>query len=947
MDFNDVVTCYESDLARNLEAARVEGFAAGTSCPANLAEYTPASGTRQRKITTQWHPTFRLQTRVDESARRTTFVHDMNGNVLTKTILDTATSESRTWTYSYNSFGQMLTVDGPRTDVQDVTTYAYYNCTTGLQCGQVHTITNALGHVTTYNTYNAHGQPLTITDPNGVVTTLSYDPRQRVTARTVGSEQAIFDYWPTGLLKKTTMPDGSFLEYTYDDAHRLVEIEDSEGNRIVYTLDAMGNRTGEELYDPSNVLTQTRTRVFNTLNQLWKQIAAAGTANVTTSFAYDDNGNQTSIDAPLGRSTAQVYDELHRLSQVTDALSGVTEYDYNALDQLISVTDPRSKVTSYTYNALGDLVQQVSPDTGTTSSTFDAGGNLQVRTDARGKTATYSYDALNRVTQLAYPDQTISYQYDQGAYGLGRVTSVANASGSTSWTHTSQGRVASKTQAIGSVTKSVNYAYNSAGQLETLTPPSGIEVTYGYTNNQITSIRVDGILMIEDVLYEPFGPVRGWTWGNGSLAVRQHDLDGNLALIDSAGLSTYGYDDAMRITSIADVEDSSRSWTYGYDTLDRLAAASRSGLSQTFSYDAIGNRLSQGGTASSSYSVSTSSNRLTSVSGSLSRTYGYDNAGNVTSDGTTTFTYDDAGRMVSSTRASLTATYLYNPLGQRVKKSSGADATYFVYDEAGRLIGEYDSTGELIQEIVWMNDIPVLSIRWSSCGMAVFYIHTDHLNTPRRITKRSSPEIVWRWDSAPFGTTAVNEDPDANSSAFAFNLRFPGQYFDHETGLHYNYYRDYDPATGRYVQSDPLGIEDDLNTYAYVHSNPLKDVDPLGLGRATGLPEKHSGKICGSGWSFTLVPESYRGIVPFTSACRSHDRCYETCGMSRGECDRRFREDARKLCSSAHARLGTRLTGDCVRRANRMADVVEWLGEGPYRRAQAKCQCGSGSSGGQ
>lgn len=188
-DFKNQRTCYVYDLTRNLEMHRVEGFAAGISCPSNLATYTPTAGTRQRKISTQWHPTYRLPTQIDEPGKRTTFTHDANGNVLTKTELDTATSESRTWTYTYNSFGQVLTADGPRTDVSDVTTYTYYTCTTGFQCGQVETITNALGHVTTYNTYNAHGQPLTITDPNGVVTTLTYDLRQRLTSRTVGAEQ--------------------------------------------------------------------------------------------------------------------------------------------------------------------------------------------------------------------------------------------------------------------------------------------------------------------------------------------------------------------------------------------------------------------------------------------------------------------------------------------------------------------------------------------------------------------------------------------------------------------------------------------------------------------------------------------------------------------------------------------------------------------------------------
>ena len=136
----------------------------------------------------------------------------------------------------------MLTSDGPRTDVSDVTTYAYYSCTMGAQCGQVQTVTDAAGHVTTYNTYNAHGQPLTITDANGVVTTLAYDTRGRLTSRQVGAETATFSYWPTGLLKQVTLPDSSYLLYSYDAAHRLTQISDGLGNAIDYTLDAMGDR---------------------------------------------------------------------------------------------------------------------------------------------------------------------------------------------------------------------------------------------------------------------------------------------------------------------------------------------------------------------------------------------------------------------------------------------------------------------------------------------------------------------------------------------------------------------------------------------------------------------------------------------------------------------------------------------------------------------------------
>lgn len=829
-EFSGARTCYAHDLARNLGTVRVEGFASGVSCPANLATYTPIAGTRQRKITTQWHTTYRLPTQIDEPRKRTTYTHDANGNVLTRTVLDTTTNESRTWTYTYNSFGQVLTADGPRTDVSDLTTYTYYACTTGYQCGQVETITNALGHTTTYDSYNAHGQPLTITDPNGVVTTLTYDLRQRLTSRTVGSEVTSFEYWPTGLLKKVTMPDGSYLQYTYDAAHRLTDIIDAEGNRIHYTLDAMGNRTAEEAFDPSNALLTTRTRVFNALNQLWKEVGAAGTPSVTTTYGYDNNGNQTTIAAPLGRNSSNGYDELNRLTTLTDPASGVTQYGYNALDQLISVTDPRNKVTQYTYNALDDLKQQVSPDTGTSTSTYDSGGNLKTKTDARNKTGTYVYDALNRVTSLTYPDQTITYVYDAGSNPKGRLTSVTDNSGSTSWTYDAHGRVLSRTQAMSSVSKSLSYAYDQYGRLESLTLPSGNYVSYGYTDGKVTSVTLNGsTTILSNVLYQPFGPTTGWNWGNGTFSAREYDQDGKITDLESAGLRTYSYDDAFRITTIADADDPSLTQAYGYDLLDRLLNASGTTLNQSWTYDANGNRLTQGGSAPSTYSVSTTNNRVNSISGSLTRTYGYDAAGNTTSDGTATFTYDDAGRMVSASKSGATASYSLNALGQRVRKTIAGTHTYSVYGESGHLVGEYDNSGALIQETIWLGDVPIAVLNPNGSGVGAFYIHTDHLNTPRRISRPSDDAIVWRWDSDPFGTTVANEDPDGDSASFVYNLRFPGQYHDAETGLQYNYFRDYDPATGRYVQSDPIGLHGGFNTYAYVKSDPLALADPFGL----------------------------------------------------------------------------------------------------------------------
>ncbi len=751
-DFDGNLTQQTYDDTRGLELSRTEAY--------NTA--------RARTITTTWHTTYRLplsisiyagNTATGTPIKTTSFTYDSSGNQLTKTITDPASSTSRTWTYTYNSYGQVLMVDGPRTDVSDITTYTYYSCTTGYQCGQVNTITNAAGQITTFNTYNANGQPLTLTDANGVVTTLTYDVRQRLTSRQVGTETTSFAYYPTGLLQQVTLPDGSYLTYTYDAAHRLTQITDADGNKVVYTLDVMGNHTAENLYDPSNALARTHSHVFNSLNQLYKDLTATGTTAQTTVFGYDSNGNQTTISAPLTRNTTTTYDALNRVSQVTDPNNGITKYAYDVNDNLTSVIDPRTLTTSYTYNGLSDLTQQQSPDTGTTINTYDNGGNVKTSKDANNQTVTYNYDQLNRVIQAAYSDQTIAYTYDQNTNGKGHLTSITDASGSTSFTYTSMGRIATKTQITSGINKVVSYGYNSAGQLTGLTTPSGQSITYSYTHNKLTGITVNGTTLLNQVLYEPFGPIRQWTWGNGTLTARTYDQDYKLTQVSSATLNTYAFDDAFRITGNTDTSNSNLSWTYGYDTLDRLTSASQTGLSQTWTLDVNGNRLTQGGTASTTFTNATTSNKLNSINGALTRTYNYDADGHITGDGRT-FTYNAAGRMVTATNAGITTTYSYNALGQRVKKTNSTITNYFVYDEAGHLLGEYDQAGNLIQELVWLNDIPVATIRTDQSGgsVGVFYIHTDHLNAPAKITRPSDNAIIWRWDHDPYGNGAPNQD---------------------------------------------------------------------------------------------------------------------------------------------------------------------------------------------
>jgi len=177
---------------------------------------------------------------------------------------------------------------------------------------------------------------------------------------------------------------------------------------------------------------------------------------------------------------------------------------------------------------------------------------------------------------------------------------------------------------------------------------------------------------------------------------------------------------------------------------------------------------------------------------------------------------------------------VYNALGQLIEKSGNGGTTLLMYDEAGHLLGEYSSTGALVQETIWMGDIPVATLRPNGSAVAVYYVHTDHLGTPRKIRRPSDNALMWRWGPDTFGSVAP-------SGSLTYNLRFPGQYYLAESGLHYNYFRTYDPQTGRYLESDPIGLAaGSLSTYAYAAGNPIRFVDPTGLialpGDPSGLP---------------------------------------------------------------------------------------------------------------
>ena len=520
-----------------------------------------------------------------------------------------------------------------------------------------------------------------------------------------------------------TLPDGSFLSHGYDAAHRLTDLQDNLGNRIAYTLDAMGNRQQEQVFDPSSALAQTRSRVYSNLNRLFQEL---GATNQTTEYAYDDQGNVLTVKDPLNRVTTNQYDALNRLRQVTSPtpISAVTQYAYDGIDQLVSVTDPRSLVTGYAVDGLGNLNVQTSPDTGATTNTYDAAGNLLTQTDAKSQLTTYAYDVLNRVTLITFHDGSKqTYAYDQGPNGIGRLSSVTETNASMqvtsviAYTYDQHGRVLSETRTVNGVQYVLAYRYDAFGRLDQLTYPSARTVNYTFDAlgrvSAVTTTRPGDAsqTVISSVAYHPFGGVKAYTLGNGRVYTRGIDLDGRIASYTLGAQSfAIGYDAASRIEFINDVGNPSNTNTYGYDNLDRLTSAVLPTTPYAYSYDAVGNRTSRtAGSGSDTYTHSATSNRIASItpaSGPV-RNFVFDPNGSTSADGNNTYVYDVRGRMVEATSTIGVTSYQINALGQRIRKTNSQTDRVFHYDSSGRLIAETDPGGGLKRELLYLGDIPV------------------------------------------------------------------------------------------------------------------------------------------------------------------------------------------------------------------------------------------------
>lgn len=519
------------------------------------------------------------------------------------------------------------------------------------------------------------------------------------------------------------------------------------------------------------------------------------------------------------------------------------------------MTDPKNLNTDYGYNGFGDQVRLTSPDTGVSTFTYDSAGNRKTATDARGITQTYSYDALNRVTGVGYPTSSLdgAYTYDSvpavcaagETFTQGRLTLITDGSGSTQYCYDRFGNTVRKVQTTNGKVFTVRYGYTLAGQLSSLTYPDGAVVTY-QRDAQGRIARIDAKrggtggtneILLSQADYHAFGPVAGWTYGNGRTMSRPVDLDyRTVAVHDPApgGLSVgFEFDAVGNIEKLTSAGTANPLLTYDYDALNRLIRL-RDGPSgaaiESYTYDATGNRLSFANAAGSqSYVYPADSHRLAQAGPNSPRSY--DLSGNSIQIGDKSFGYNDAGRSSTLTQGSnLLQTYAYNGRGEQVRQYGGTSDRHFVHVGIGQWLGEYGASGEAVRQVIWMDDLPIGL--WSAEGVqqTLRYVEPDHLGTPRVVLDPVRNLAVWAWDlkGESFGNGQPNDDADSDGIRFVFDMRFPGQRYDDVSGLNQNYFRDYDSSVGRYATADPKGQFGDMALYAYAASRPNLYIDPDG-----------------------------------------------------------------------------------------------------------------------
>ncbi len=733
----------------------------------------------------------------------------------------------------------------------------------------------------THITYDAQGHPQRLTRPDGSKMSVRSDPAGRLIGlidqdgnridRTLDSESRLlttrlhssalnapldastaYQYDARNRLTQQTDPAGAVTHYAYATATgQLATMTDALQRITNFTYDPLGRLTTVTQNAGTNFAAITGATYPGDTHSPGSLIAANG---ATTSNLTDDFSRTLVIDSPdSGRQVAQ-YDAANRLLVRVDANGNRTDLTWNVAGQLVSRhisgkdSSGKSAEQHTTYRYRGNRLIAVTDPQQTTALRYDANGHVVERTDhltrtiERGKpaltfTTRYRYDALNRLeaTTLA-SGETVRITYGKAS----RPQRVDLVSG--------DGKL---TRAL-----ATDIELHPFTGLAGFIHGNGVRTRYEYdsSSGRLVALKVGLPGRDSPATHALFSLLPDAQAVSDHSAVSARDQASGQQLHNLLYAQRLDYDVIGRISAIARTRTGQLAPAreqYRYDHLDRLSKVDTPTEQAAWDYDAVGNRLTE--TAHQALRMALTyqpaSNRLVTLTDNGIRTaYTYDPAGNPTTIGDKSYLYDVTGRLQQISDANkVVARYTYNAHGERVSKTvinaNGiARTTYFLYQD-NRLDAEADEAGRILTQYLYLNHIPLAKLdygniraetgflailkRWlglhdKSTDSQLYAIHTDHLGTPQLVTD-TQQHPVWQARYATFGNAQITAEK------ITLNLRLPGQYFDGETGHHDNYLRHYDPHVGRYLTSDPIGLDGGMNTYSYADGNPISNIDSFGL----------------------------------------------------------------------------------------------------------------------